>query len=181
MLLPGGDAVLPGGGAVLPGGGSWLRIGLAASALLTMILLWIPGQAGGQVTLQFAVMAIVWTWLVFRPGSSAAAVLLVGALFLRAAVGHPELDGSLVALVVMLPLVHQLAALCAVVPLRSDVYVSALTPTAARYLGAVLRHRHRAGHQSPAGLVVSGLSEVGGGGGRGAPRRRPIRSRRSTR
>ncbi len=135
------------GAAVLPGGGSWLRIALAGSALLTMIVLWVPGQAGGQVTLQVVVMAAVGTWLVCLPGSAAATVLLVGALCLRLAVGHPELDGSLVALVVMLPLVHQLAALCAVVPLRSDVYVSALTPTLARYLGAVLA--------TVAGLVVS--------------------------
>jgi hypothetical protein len=141
-----GEAV---GTAVLPGGGSWLRIGLFGSALLTMIVLWVPGQAGGQVTLQVAVMATVGTWLVCRPASAAAAVLLVGALCLRLTVGHPELDASLVALVVTLPLVHQLAALCAVVPLRSDVYLSALRPTLARYLGAVLA--------TVTGLVISHL------------------------
>jgi hypothetical protein len=144
-----GTAVPPGGAAVLPGGGSWLRIGLAVAALLTMFASWVPGQAGGQVTLQLLLMVTVWTWLVARPGGSAAAVLLVGALLLRAAVGHPELDGSLVTLVIALPLVHQLAALCAVVPLRSDVYVSALTPTLVRYLGAVLA--------TVTGLVISHL------------------------
>ncbi len=101
---------------LVPGGGSWLRIGLAFAGLLTMVVLWIPGQAGGQVALQIVVMAGVEGWLVARPGSAASTVLLIGALCLRTFLGRPELDGSLIALVMLLPLVHQLAALSTVVP-----------------------------------------------------------------
>ena len=133
--------------ALLPGGGSWLRIVLALVALLTMFELWVPGQAGGQIFLQAVLMASIGVGLVLRPGSAAPAILLIGALCLRIFLGRPELDGSLVALVVLLPAVHQLAALAAVVPVRSDVYWSALLPTALRYLGAV--------SATLAGLVVS--------------------------
>lgn len=134
---------------VLAGGGSWLRIAVALAGLMTMGVLWVPGQAGGQVLLQVVVMSFVECWLVVRPGSAAPTVLLIGALCLRIFVGHPELDPSLIALVLLLPLVHQLAALSAVVPVRSNVQVAALLPTVVRYFGAVLT--------TVAGLAVSHL------------------------
>lgn len=124
--------------AVLPGGGGWLRIVLAVACALTMLELWIPGQAGGQVFLQLLLMIGLCLWVVVRPGSAAPAVLLISALCVRIFAGAAVLDGSLIALVVLLPLVHQVAAISAVVPLRSNVYWAAVLPTAVRYLGAVL-------------------------------------------
>lgn len=121
----------------VPGGGSWLRIALAVAALATMLVVWVPGQGSGQAWLELAVMAAVFLWLVTRPGSAAAMVLLLGALCLRISPGVPELDGSLIALTVLLPLVHQLSALCVVVPLRADVQWPALLPSAVRYVGVV--------------------------------------------
>lgn len=121
----------------IPGGGSWLRIALAVATLATLLVVWVPGQGGGQEGLELAVMAVVFLWLVIRPGSAAAVVLLIGALCLRVSPGVPELDGSLVALTVLLPLVHQLAALSVAVPLRADVQWPALLPTALRYVGVV--------------------------------------------
>lgn len=121
----------------VPGGGSWLRIALAVATLATLLVLWVPGQAGGQKVLQLTVMAGVFLWLVTRPGSAAAVVLLFGAVCLRISTGKPDLDGSLVALAVLLPLVHQLAALCVAVPLRANVQWPALLPTALRYVGVV--------------------------------------------
>ena len=121
----------------VPGGGSWLRIALAAATLATLAVIWVPGQGGGQEGLEFVVMAAVFLWLVARPGSAAAVVLLIGALCLRVSPGKPELDGSLIALTILLPMVHQLAALCVAVPLRADVQWPALLPTAVRYVGAV--------------------------------------------
>lgn len=118
----------------VPGGGSWLRIALAVATAATMAVLWVPAE-GGQQQLELTVMAGISLWLVARPGSAAAVVLLIGALCLRISPGRPELDGSLVALTALLPLVHQLAALCVVVPLRANVQWAALRPTAARYLG----------------------------------------------
>lgn len=121
----------------IPGGGSWLRIALALATLATLAVIWVPGQAEGQAVLELAVMAAVFLWLVARPGSAAAVVLMFGALCLRVSLGKPELDGSLVALTVLLPLVHQLAAVCVVVPLRANVQWPALLPTAVRYIGVV--------------------------------------------
>jgi hypothetical protein len=133
----------------VPGGGSWLRIALAVATLATLLVLWVPGQADGQEVLELTVMAGVFLWLVTRPGSAAAVVLLIGAVCLRISPGKPELDGSLVALTVLLPLVHQLAALCVAVPLRANVQWPALLPTALRYVGAVTA--------TVLGLLVSSL------------------------
>lgn len=121
----------------IPGGGSWLRFALAAATLATLLVVWVPGQSSEQNGLEFAAMAAVFLWLVTHPGSIAAVLLLTGALCLRIALGTPELDGSLVALTVLLPLVHQLAALCVAVPLRANVQWPALLPTAVRYVGVV--------------------------------------------
>lgn len=121
----------------IPGGGSWLRIALGLATVATMVVVWVPGQADGQAVLELVVMAVLFSWLVARPGSAAAMVLMFGALCLRVSPGRPELDGSLVALTVLLPLVHQLAALCVVVPLRANVQWPALLPTAVRYVGVV--------------------------------------------
>jgi len=121
----------------IPGGGSWLRIALAVAALATLRVVWVPGQGDGQSVLEFMLMAVVFFWLLARPGSAAAVVLLIGALCLRISPGLPELDGSLVALTVLLPLVHHLAALCVAVPLGADVQWPALLPTALRYVGVV--------------------------------------------
>ncbi|MET3804973.1 hypothetical protein ABIB25_001969 [Nakamurella sp. UYEF19] len=123
--------------AVLPGGGSWLRIMLALTTALTMVVLWKEPEIETQVWMQLFLMVGVGLWVLMRPGSAASAVLLVGALTARVFLGHPQLDGSLIALVVLLPLVHQLAALSAVVPLRSNVQWAALMPTGLRYFGAV--------------------------------------------
>ncbi len=142
-------ALQPDRTGVLPGGGSWLRIALALAGLTTMFALWVPGQAGGQVLLQVVVMASIELWLVARPGSAAPTVLLIGALCLRTFLGHPQLDASLIELVLLLPLVHQLASLSAVVPVRANVQLAALLPTVVRYFGAVLT--------TVAGLAVSHL------------------------
>ena len=121
----------------IPGGGSWLRIALGLATIATFVVVYVPGRANGQAVLELALMAAVFLWLVARPGSAAALVLMFGALCLRVSPGRPELDGSLVALTVLLPLVHQLAALCGAVPLRANVQWPALLPTAVRYVGVV--------------------------------------------
>ena len=133
----------------IPGGGSWLRMALALATFATLLVVWVPGQGSGQNGLELVVMAAVFLWLVARPGSAAAVVLLIGALCLRISPGKPELDGSLVALTVLLPLVHQLAALCVAVPLRADVQWPALLPTAVRYVGVMTA--------TVLGLLVSSL------------------------
>ncbi len=133
-----GDDRPPESGSLLPGGGGWLRIALAIACALTMTTLFVPDRVGGTNVLQWALMVGLTFWVVMRPGSGGPAVLLFGALVLRIVVGKPELDGRLISLVMLLPLVHQLSALAAVVPLDSAVRWRALTPTLLRYLGAVL-------------------------------------------
>ena len=123
---------------LLPGGGGWLRIALALACMLAMVTLFVPDRPGGTNFLQGVLMVGVTLWVVARPGSGGPVVLLIGALVLRIVLQKPELDLRLIALVVLLPLVHQLSALAAVIPLRSNVQPAAVIPTLLRYLGAVL-------------------------------------------
>lgn len=124
--------------AVLPGGGGWLRIMLATAYLLVVVTLWVPDSEGVSRVVKLGVVAVLGFALVVRPGSAAAAMVIFGALAIRVLTGDPVLDGSLIGLIVLLPLVHQLAALGAAVPVPSNVYLTALRPTALRYVGSVL-------------------------------------------
>jgi hypothetical protein len=124
--------------AELPGGGGWVRILLGVACALTMVALYVPKQAGGQVFLQWLLMVGIGLWVVMRPGSGGPVLLLIGALCVRIFLGKAQLDGQLIGLVLLLPLVHQLSALAAVIPLRGPVQWAALLPSMLRYLGAVL-------------------------------------------
>ena len=124
--------------AVLPSGGAWLRIVLTAACVLVMVNLFVHGQQGGQIFLQWAIAVFMTIWVVLRPASTAPAVLLLLTLVVRVFLAQPVLDGRLIALVLLLPLVHQLCARATVVPMRSAAAWPALIPSAARYLGAVL-------------------------------------------
>ncbi len=134
---------------LVPGGGGWLRIALAVATAATLAVLWVPGLHGEELFIQIAAGATVLLWVVLRPGSAAPTLLLVGALCLRIFSGHPTLDGSLIGMTVLLPLVHQLAALAVVVPVGANVEWAALLPTAVRYLGAVTA--------TVAGLLISSV------------------------
>ena len=132
------DAELTAPARALPSGGAWLRIVLLLACVLVMMNLFVHGQQGGQIVLQWIVAVFMTLWVVRRPGSSAPVVLLLLALVVRIFLATPVLDGRLIALVLLLPLVHQLSALAAVVPLRSAVQWPALMPSIVRYLGAGL-------------------------------------------
>ena len=123
---------------VLPSGGAWVRIALTAACALVMVNLFVHGQQGGQIFLQWAIAVFMTLWVVLRPASPAPAVLLLLTLVVRIFLAEPVLDGRLIALVLLLPLVHQLCALATVVPMRSAAAWPALIPSVARYLGAVL-------------------------------------------
>ena len=123
---------------LLPGGGGWLRILLLLAGAAVLFSLWPAGRSGGQLFMEWAGAILLTGWLVFRPASAAPAVFIFGALCVRVFVEKAQLDGNLIALVLLLPLVHQLSALAAVVPLRANVELSALWPTFLRYLGASL-------------------------------------------
>jgi hypothetical protein len=123
--------------AVLPSGGAWLRILLTLASAFTTADLFVHGQEGGQIFLQWLIAVSLTLWVVMRPGSSGPVVLILLALVMQIFYGSAQLDGRLVSLVVLLPLVHQLSALAAVIPLRSAVQWPALAPTAIRYIGVV--------------------------------------------
>ena len=126
------------GARLIPGGGSWLRIGLGLAGALVLFTLWPEAGSDGQRFMEWVAAVLLLLWLVLRPASAAPAVFVFGALALRLFVGKAQLDFELVALVLLLPLVHQLAALAAVVPPRADVQLTAVLPTFLRYTGAAL-------------------------------------------
>ncbi|SDP03430.1 hypothetical protein SAMN04515671_2742 [Nakamurella panacisegetis] len=123
---------------VLPSGGAWLRILLILACVLIMVNLFVHGQGGGQNFLQWTIAVSLTLWVAIRPASSAPVVLLLLTLVMQVFFGKAQLDGRLITLVLLLPLVHQLSALAAVVPLRSAVRWPALIPSVVRCLGAVL-------------------------------------------
>ena len=73
--------------------------------------------------------------MVARPGGHAPLVMMFLVLAVRVATGGEVLDAQLVELVVLLPLVNNLAALAAVVPVRSAVQCVSLLPTGMRWAG----------------------------------------------
>lgn len=132
MTMPG-----PARAAVLPSGGAWLRILLVIVCALIMANLFVHGQQDGQILLQWSVAVGLTLWVVIKPGASAPVALILLAVLMRIFFASPVLDGRLIALVLVLPLAHQLSALAVVIPICSAVQWPALIPTLARYLGAV--------------------------------------------
>ncbi len=121
--------------ATLPGGGGWLRIALAVGCMLTTLSVW-PDDVREPAGLFRAVALVALTVaVVARPGGHAPLVMMFLVLAVRVATGGEVLDAQLVELVVLLPLVNNLAALAAVVPVRSSVQWVSLLPTGMRWAG----------------------------------------------
>lgn len=115
-----------------------LRAALGVAALATVLAVVIPAShfdAIGMLTF-FLVVAAIGTSL--APGSLVPAGLLLAVVALRLAATGPAIDGVVATLVALIPLVHQLAGICATVPPRSSCRWAALRPAALRYLAAVV-------------------------------------------
>lgn len=107
-------------------------LALAAVALVTLSLL--GGDDVGALTAVGLVLMAIAVITVTHPGSPAATFLVVGAMFAHLTLDTATLDVNVGLLVALIPLVHQLAGICAGIPLRSRVDLDVLRPAAVRYL-----------------------------------------------
>ncbi len=124
--------------AVLPSGGAWLRVFLALAWTALCLVAWVPTDLSPAVWAQVGAMVILGLWLVSQPGSPVVLFALAAVFADRIFSGQPGVDAQLIGLAICLPLVHQIAALAAMVPPRSSLQWSALLPTTIRYVGSVL-------------------------------------------
>ena len=124
--------------AVLPSGGAWLRVFLTLAWVGLCVIAWVPTVLTPIVWAQVGAMVLLGLWLVSQPGSAVVLFALAAVFADRIFAGSARLDGQLIALAVFVPLVHQLAAMAAMVPPRSSLRWSALLPTTIRYVGSVL-------------------------------------------
>lgn len=115
-----------------------LRLVLGAAAVAAALLVIssdsqarAPGVA--QVLMVFAAAVAA-----LAPGTVVPLAVMVGLVLFRLAAGGPILDGTLVVLVALLPLIHQLAGAAAAIPARSKCRWTALRPAMIRYAIAVL-------------------------------------------
>ena len=118
-------------GAVIPG--SLLRGALAAAGLAAVALI-APGIPGGLIVILAAGVLVAARW-----PDTVVPLLLIGAVIVvRIATAAGAIDGVTLALEALLPLIHQLAGVAAVMAPRSTVELAALRPALARYLAATV-------------------------------------------
>lgn len=125
-----------GGVRSVPGWALRLVLGGAAVAASLIVMLAEPRIDAPGVLQVFLLLASIGTAL--APGSVLPLAVMIGVVLFRLASHVPVLDGTLLALVALLPLVHQLAGMCAAVPARSDCLWRALRPAMVRYAMAVV-------------------------------------------
>lgn len=117
--------------------GRMLRAVLAvASAGVVAVSL--TGGAGASVLTGVGLVLIgLGVVTVAAPGSPAATFLLIAALGIHLMLDTADIDVGVVMLTALIPLVHQLSGICAVIPMVSRVTLTALRPAAIRYAAAV--------------------------------------------
>lgn len=114
-----------------------LRVAVALAALAAVLVVMLQAgdlQAAGAVGV---LLALVGVGSALAPGSVCPLLLLIGLVTLRLA-ASTVFDVSLVVLIALLPLIHQLAGACATIPARSVCEVGALAPAARRYVVSVI-------------------------------------------
>lgn len=118
---------------------AWLlRAGLAAATASALAIVLIGASGVGVASpAGFAVIAAA-VGTVAAPGTVLPLMFLIGVVLYRLATPGAAPDMSLAALIALVPLVHQLAAVCAVVPRRSRCEWMALRPATTRYLVSVV-------------------------------------------
>lgn len=109
-----------------------------ASAVAGLVVVALAGGAGTGVLTGVGVVMIGLAFVtVGAPGSPAATFLLIAAVGVHLMLDSADLDLGVVLLTILIPLVHQLSGICAVIPAVSRVSLVALRPAALRYAGAV--------------------------------------------
>lgn len=120
----------------VPGWG--LRVALAVTAGAATAVAMAGRPDIGVASVAGIVMVLLVLGTAAAPGSVVPLLLLIGLVIYRVLTPGPVVDATLAALVLLMPLIHQLAGVAAAVPARSLCHWRALRPAALRYLIAVL-------------------------------------------
>ncbi|MEO7125195.1 MAG: hypothetical protein ABI382_06540 [Nakamurella sp.] len=115
-----------------------LRVSLGAATLAASVIVILSAPPIGAIALMEVLLVMAALGTALAPGSVLPLAVMIGVVAFRVASSGPVLDAALIALVALLPLIHQMAGVCAAIPARSTCYVSALRPAMIRYAIAVV-------------------------------------------
>lgn len=117
----------------------WVLRGVLALATAGVIVLTLLGGSGtGALTVAGLVLLAAGIATVARPDSGGAVFLLVASMGAHLMFDTAEIDLGVALLAALIALVHQLAGICAAIPLDARVDLAALRPAALRLAVAVL-------------------------------------------
>lgn len=112
--------------------------GVLALAVAGLVAVTLSGGAGAGVLTGLGVVMIGLAVLtVGAPGSPAATFLVIASIGVHLMLDSATIDVGVVLLTILIPLVHQLSGICAVIPAVSKVSPAALRPAVLRFTGAV--------------------------------------------
>lgn len=129
-------APIPEAARTLPGWALRTVLGAATVGAITVAMIGAPQIGATSVVGVLLALGAIGTVVV--PGTVLPLVVLICLVLYRLAAVDTALDGALLALIALLPLVHQLAGICAAIPPRSACHWAALRPALSRYLIAVV-------------------------------------------
>lgn len=113
-----------------------LVLGAAAAGAIAVAMADVPDI--GIISVAGVVMMLLVLGTALAPGTVVPLLLLIGLVIYRLLAEGPALDVALAVLVLLMPLIHQLAGIAAAIPPRSRCDWHALRPAAVRYLLAVV-------------------------------------------
>lgn len=117
--------------------GWMLRAVLALAVLAVVVLTLLGGSGTGALTVAGLLLLVAGVATVARPGSPGAVFLLLAAMAAHLMFDGPEIDLGVALLAPLIAVVHQLAGICATVPLAARVQAGALRPAAIRLAAAI--------------------------------------------
>lgn len=118
---------------------SWLlRLVLAGAVIGAWVITLVTGTGTGALTVLGVLLLVLGALTVFLPGSPATTLLLLGVMACHLMFGTASIDLGLGLLAAFLLLIHQLAGICAAIPLSSKVVAAALRPALLRFVSCVL-------------------------------------------
>jgi len=116
---------------------SWLlRLVLAGAVIGAWVITLVTGSGTGALTVLGVLLLVLGALTVFLPGSPATTFLLLGVVTCHLMFGTASIDLGLGLLAALL--IHQLAGICAAIPLSSKVVAAALRPALLRFVSCVL-------------------------------------------
>lgn len=115
-----------------------LRLVLGAAALAASLTVMVPAPPFDAAGLIGVLLVTASVLTALAPGSVLPLVVLIGVIVLRVATPGSVWDTDILVLIALVPLVHQLAGVCAPIPARSACHWRVLVPTAARFAICVI-------------------------------------------